>query len=134
MQTVDPSDEAVLQTFERALQREKPLLGQARAGIWIVSKKNGRCAHGHSVASPSVLGCNYAQGRRTRLEVIAAYRDWLREQWRLRGPAREALYVLAREYAQTGTLTLVCWCAPKPCHAEVIRDAVIGIVKRGSGK
>lgn len=112
---------------------EKVALGQARAGIWIVNKKNGHVPRGHSVARPHVLGCNYGV-KAPRLEVIATYRDWLREQWRLRGPAREALYVLAREYARTGSLTLVCWCAPRPCHAEVIRDAIIGIVQRGSGK
>ena len=32
-------------------------------------------------------------------------------------------------YLTDGALTLICWCAPQPCHAEVIRDAVLGMVQ-----
>jgi hypothetical protein len=38
---------------------------------------------------------------------------------------------LARLYKAHGTLTLVCWCAPQACHAEVIQEAVLGIVEKG---
>ncbi len=37
---------------------------------------------------------------------------------RLRGHERDLL-------AKHGKLVLVCWCAPKPCHAEIIRDALL---------
>ncbi len=113
---------------------KKPL-GQGQAGIWIMNKHNGRCAHGHFVARPSTLGNPYAlTARETRGATIARYRHWLRREWVKHGAVRAALYRLAQEYVQTGSLYLVCWCAPKPCHAEVIRDAVLGIVRRGSGQ
>ena len=32
---------------------------------------------------------------------------------------------LARLHAEHGKLTLYCWCAPKRCHAETIRDYIL---------
>jgi hypothetical protein len=29
-----------------------------------------------------------------------------------------------------GRLTLLCWCAARPCHADVIREAVLALVRR----
>ena len=77
------------------------------------------------VGRPSPLGNPFELGRDgTRAQVIASYRRWL---WgRLQEPAsterRELERLLAR--AQAGRLELLCWCAPLPCHAEVIRSAL----------
>lgn len=59
-----------------------------------------------------------------RSEAIALYQAWLREQYRLRGPVRAKLEALADEYMEKGELTLICWCHPEPCHAEVIKAAI----------
>jgi hypothetical protein len=63
----------------------------------------------------------------TREDVIARDRQWLRAQWRHGGAVRQALERLAAQYRRDGQLTLRCWCAPRPCHADVIREAVLGI-------
>ena len=111
----------------------KALLGQARRGITIVNRRNGRVA-GVYVGRPSVLGNPYVTGQDgARHDVVDKYRVWLRAQYRQDGAVRRALHTLARHYLTDGTLTLVCWCAPQACHAEVIRDAVLGMVQHGRG-
>jgi hypothetical protein len=77
------------------------------------------------VGRPSPLGNPFQLGRHgSRAQVIARYRRWL---WRrLQEPGsrerRELERLLGR--AQAGRLELLCWCAPLPCHAEVIRSAL----------
>lgn len=46
----------------------------------------------------------------TRAEVVAMYEQWLRSRPDLVEKARTEL----------GGRDLVCWCAPKPCHADVL--------------
>jgi len=107
----------------------KAPLGQARRGITIVNRRNGRVA-GVYVGRPFVLGNPYVIGHDgSRHDVVDQYRAWLREQYRHDGAVRRALRQLAMRYLTDGALTLICWCAPQPCHAEVIRDAVLGMVQ-----
>ena len=47
----------------------------------------------------------------TRAEVIARYRAWIAQQPALRAALPE---LRGKD--------LVCWCAPEPCHAEVLLD------------
>jgi hypothetical protein len=83
------------------------------------------------VGRPSPLGNPFQLGRAgSRAEVIARYRRWL---WaRLQEPGsierRELAQLLGR--AQAGRLELLCWCAPLPCHAEVIRSALTWLAKQ----
>lgn len=85
------------------------------------------------VGRPSPLGNPYALGRDgNREEVIAKYRRWL---WaRLQEPdspqERELRRLLAQ--ATAGDLELLCWCAPLPCHAEVVRGALRWLAGEGS--
>jgi hypothetical protein len=83
---------------------------------------------GEYVGRPSVLGHPYVVGRHgTQAHVVARYRLWLRQQWRRGGAVRQELERLAAKYRRDGQLILLCWCAPRPCHADVIREAVLGI-------
>ena len=77
------------------------------------------------VGRPSPLGNPFQLGRDgSRAVVIARYRRWL---WgRLQEPGsiqhQELEQLLGR--ARAGRLELMRWCAPLPCHAEVIRSAL----------
>jgi Domain of unknown function (DUF4326) len=83
---------------------------------------------GEYVGRPSALGNPFLVGRDgTREDVIGRYRRWLRAQWRHGGAVRQELERLAAKYRRDGPLTLLCWCAPRPCHADVIREAVLGM-------
>jgi hypothetical protein len=78
-----------------------------------------------------VLGNPYRVEEFGREQAVASYRVWLRQQWKLGGAPRARLLALARQYKAEGKLVLSCWCAPRQCHAEVVREAVLGIVKHG---
>lgn len=79
------------------------------------------------VGRPSPLGNPFPLQRESgRQAVVDAYRGWLRDQWRTRGPARAELERLCA-LARSGPLELVCFCAPKLCHADVIRVAIEAI-------
>ena len=97
--------------------------------ITIVNKHQG--SNGVYVGRPTVLGNPSTLKVYTRTDAIARYRIWLRQQWHLHGEVHAALLQLARRYHERGELTLACWCAPQRCHAEVIREAVLGIVQHG---
>jgi hypothetical protein len=64
------------------------------------------------VGRPSVWGNPFHIGRDgTREEVIAKYRQWIKTQPQL----------LARLHELRGK-DLVCHCAPKACHADVLME------------
>lgn len=53
------------------------------------------------------------------------YTGWLLK-WMLTDDARRAeMLRLYRIWTTHGTLSLACWCAPKACHADVIRDTLL---------
>ena len=61
---------------------------------------------------------------RTRDEAVEWYDDWLQTEIAhgRRGPEIEAeLERMEAIYHRHGKLVLVCWCAPKRCHAGIIR-------------
>lgn len=61
----------------------------------------------------------------SREQVIARYRRWLWQRLQQAGsPQRKALEELL-EHARRQPLVLLCWCYPLPCHAEVIRSALL---------
>ena len=67
------------------------------------------------VGRPSGWGNPFAIGRDgSREEVIARYRVWL---WQQLGRDPEFLAPLRGR-------RLVCWCAPEPCHADVLVRAL----------
>lgn len=73
----------------------------------------------------SALGNPFVLGQHgTRAECIERFRRWLwAEMQDSASPASGELRRLVT-LAEDGPLTLLCWCAPKPCHAEVIAGAV----------
>jgi hypothetical protein len=65
-----------------------------------------------------------------REDVIAEYRIWL---WVMiksgNEPVLNELRMLARAVHEHRVVTLYCYCAPKPCHANVVARAVDWIIK-----
>jgi len=54
----------------------------------------------------------------TREQAIEAYRHWLWKEIKVRNPN-----VILTIAGIPEDANLVCWCAPLPCHAEVIQRA-----------
>lgn len=73
----------------------------------------------------SVLGNPfYTKEDSERQEAIEKYEVWLRDQWREAGPVKDELVRLAQLYKEKQELTLICFCYPKRCHAEIIANAI----------
>ena len=94
--------------------------------ITVGNKHHG--AKGIYVGRPSPLGNPFAmQGEATRAQVIRAYEDWLAEQLLdVHSAASIEIYRLAA-LARKQDICLVCWCAPKACHADIIKRTVEAI-------
>jgi len=69
------------------------------------------------IGRPSILGNPFGHNaRRTREQAISLYREWLWDQIR-RGR------ISLRYLADLEGRDLVCYCAPKRCHGEVVQEA-----------
>lgn len=94
-----------------------------RRCIEVLNKRSG--AKGLYIGRPSVLGNPFSIGADgSRKEVIEKYEAWLRDQWRKGTPAKAELIRLAKLYKAGQPLSLVCWCAPLPCHGHVLARAI----------
>ncbi len=75
-------------------------------------------------AESEMLGGRFPAGRiRTREEAVEEFRIWLWMKIQERGEVYAELTRLA-ESARRGDLTLLCWCAPKPCHGDIVKRAI----------
>jgi hypothetical protein len=77
------------------------------------------------IGRPSALGNPFVIGKDgDRATVIRKYAAWLAEQLKNeRSAASVELRRLAQQAAQRD-ICLVCWCAPEPCHGDVIKCAI----------
>jgi len=90
------------------------------------------------VGRPSPLGNPFNIGRDgTREQVIKRYEDWLRQHL-VRGntepqnDVRKAFnYIFMEDLVGGVNLELECWCAPLPCHAEVIKKLIQEELEQG---
>lgn len=77
------------------------------------------------VGRPTPLGNPYAVSVYGHDVCIDMYREWFIAQLDSAAddsPFYKQLNYLAAVYKDKGTLTLLCWCAPKTCHADVIAE------------
>lgn len=102
--------------------------------IKVVSKRGGLSPElgwtDWYVGRPSVLGNPFTVKTETERSVrIAQYRKWLWEQIQLDTDVLYELIAIARQLVQGQKVRLICWCAPNPCHADVIMSAVKWIIE-----
>ena len=62
---------------------------------------------------------------RQRETVIEAYRRDFEDDMARAGPMFRAVEGLARRFVAGESIALRCWCAPRPCHAEIIQRMVL---------
>jgi len=77
----------------------------------------------------SVLGNPFPlHSERDRAKVIAAYREWL--EGKLRTKDAEVRGALNRLYglAKRGDVELACFCAPRACHCDVVKEKLEGVL------
>jgi hypothetical protein len=108
------------------VKRGAPLSGDPRFSVGRRSSGAGYgCVPLHALGNPIHL-----KHESQRLQVIQAYATWLLEQIKSNNRAVcDALNVLVRA-ARKGRVELECFCAPRLCHAEVIRLVVVTVLER----
>jgi hypothetical protein len=74
-----------------------------------------------------------AQAESERAAVIAKYKATLWQDIKTNGPMLQELTKLQRRLEQGETISLGCWCAPKACHCDVIRAAVLWLMDNPQG-
>jgi len=92
--------------------------------IFIGNKHFGHV--GEYVGRPSSLGNPFPISENlNRDESIEKYKEWLHKK--INSGDALVLKELARLYGlakQPSGVTLTCWCHPKKCHAEVIKEVL----------
>lgn len=83
------------------------------------------------IARPSVLGnLHTMRGEHQRRRVIDLFEATLRADWKANGPMRQAIEAIANDVEAGRSIALQCWCAPRPCHGDVIKRAIEGVIKK----
>lgn len=98
------------------------LMGVAARPIIIVNKHHGKS--GEYIGRGSPLGNPFVIGKDgTREQVIARYSVWLTEQIDKGNPVvLDELNRLGNKAIDEKGLALQCFCYPKPCHGEIIKE------------
>ena len=77
------------------------------------------------IGRPSVLGNPFFLKKEAdRSLVIEKYRQWLWEQLKLRGEVFLELQRIAGLITSGHQVRLVCHCAPRACHGDIVLKAV----------
>lgn len=82
------------------------------------------------IGRPSCLGNPFSHLENTkadfkvkdREEAVALYEAWLKEQLRENAEVRKEMTNLYNKWREDGELNLICWCSPKRCHGDVIKE------------
>ncbi len=99
--------------------------------ITVVNKHHGLT--GVYIGRGSALGNPFpidnAKGM-TRAVVIDKYRSWLKQKIKYEDLAVcNALNYIAEEALKPEGVNLQCFCAPKACHGDVIKEIVLNALK-----
>lgn len=100
--------------------------------ILVVNKKTHKqCNDDVYVGRPAPLGNPFAMKTEAdRAKVIKQYEEWLNAHWNWPGP-RDQLQMLKHRVILGMNIHLVCWCAPLPCHADIIKRVVEELANHG---
>lgn len=81
--------------------------------------RGGKGKKGSPLANPYQIG---ADG--SREEVFALYKDWLVRQVDLGNVGVVEELERIANLAKDSNVKLVCFCSPKPCHGEIIKEMI----------
>lgn len=98
-------------------RRGSPLTAERGEQVLSVDRSNP------VLGNPFIL--NDVNNHKERDRVINQYREKLYQDMAVQGPMFDAIAEISARMMQGEELCLDCWCAPLPCHADVIRDAAI---------
>jgi len=71
----------------------------------------------------SVLGNKFIMHNENERDIVCdKYNEWLEDNVINNDNVRKEMVKLYKMYKKYGKLRLFCWCAPKRCHAESIKN------------
>jgi len=88
----------------------------------VVKNRRSYKGDGEYIGRPSILGNPFAMKNESeRMLVIRKYNDFI-----LANRDKDVLAELDRltDIARDGELVLICWCAPRPCHGDVLKEII----------
>lgn len=92
--------------------------------VEVINKRN-HSKGGVYIGRPGIFGNPFRIGPDgDRAEVIEKYRQWLSVELGRNQELREALEDLVQRVSRGEDLQLVCWCAPQPCHGDVLAELI----------
>jgi len=96
-------------------------IGNAKHGIpgGVYIGRAIKCWPASPLASPFHIGPG-----QNRDKVLARYRAWLLEHIEAGDPPIIKELARIKALSKEGDVRLVCWCAPKRCHGEIIREVL----------
>lgn len=84
------------------------------------------------IGRPSALGNPYPmKDKSDRPRVIELYRQWLWKQIQLKNRSYQELVRITNLVNSGKNIRLICYCAPLPCHGDVIVRAVQWLIDSG---
>ena len=92
-----------------------------------VKNKSKWKQEGYYVGRPTVLGNPFKIDEHTTREIsIQRYAEWLKSKIKSRNSTIiQHLHIMEKILQEEGKLNLVCWCAPKMCHADLIKQVLL---------
>ena len=88
------------------------------------------------ITHPSIFGNPFQLSHESqRDQILKQYTKWLTEQWHAKGDLQKAIINLAADSKNGEKIALQCWCAPKPCHGDILKltiDELVGDSKSWS--
>lgn len=89
-----------------------------------VVHRNNFSGDGVYIGRPAKLGNPFIIGKDgSREEVMAKYRVWFIVQYYADEEFYTIIHKLAKR-AKEGELIFICWCAPEPCHGDIIQEFI----------
>ena len=85
------------------------------------SNTGSGCISAHALANPFKLK---PRGKFERGESISRYKQWLEHKIEVRDPAVCAALNVIWRAAKQGDAELECFCAPLPCHGDVVKQVI----------
>jgi len=88
----------------------------------------GRANRAFGLAA-SPLANPYTVREHGTTRALALYRRWLHEDIKVWGPAHSELSRLVEMLRRGERVRLLCYCAPGPCHGEIVKAALLWMME-----
>lgn len=107
--------------------------------IRVVNKlQHQETVYDYYIGRPSILSNPFSHKKSkyakyfvdTRKEAISKYEDYFYSKLKSDIKFKNEIDKLIKFYKEKGKINLICFCKPKPCHGDIIKDYIIKYLKK----